>query len=102
MDNRTFPEQNLAGLQISRCYHVSTQLIVSLHLEILFNFYHFSEAQLFSFYFKRFAIAFVAAFPIGDLAILRAIKHLLTTGTFLLRLAAAHFTTCHNFTQSNN
>lgn len=47
---------------------------------------------------KWLAVAFVAVFPIGYLAIFRAIKHL-TAGALVLGLTTTHFTICHNFTR---
>lgn len=54
---------------------------------------------IFVFHLEWFAVAFVSTFPIGRLAISRAIKHELTSRALLLRLATAHLTICHNFTR---
>lgn len=157
MNDRKFSKQNFPSFQISRCNHIATQFIISLHLQKKIPYYfisltakracsalssiqclelssifyrmknHFNFLQLIasdilasvksfrprfalsrrhwliiklSIYFVWFTVIFMTASPIGDLAVLRAVKHETATGALLPRFTFAHFAICHNFMRS--
>lgn len=63
----------------------------------------FENSQIHFVHLERFAVVFMATFPIQNLTSFRAIKRRKTSRTFQLRFTFAHFTTiCHNFTRSHS